>query len=184
MTVTRILPALKRAFCHLAESGKRMGLMVKEEQMKYMFLGQTKANLPDQITIKVYTFQRAESFTNHGSVVTANNDTSVEINARLLAANKTYYGIQGHLKSKILSRTAKKTLYIILIRPVLLHALEACTLSKADENRLGAFERRILSKICGSVKDNDTWRARYNRELYELYQKLDVVATVKKTRFQ
>jgi hypothetical protein len=32
-----------------------------------------------------------------------------------------------------------------------------CTLSKADENRLGAFERRILRKIYGPVKERDTW---------------------------
>ena len=46
--------------------------------------------------------------------------------------------------------------------------------------RLGAFERRILRKIYGSVKKKDTWRVRYNRELYALYQELEVVATLKK----
>jgi hypothetical protein len=81
----------------------------------------------------------------------------VEINTRLVAANKTYYGLQGHLKSKILSRKTKKTLYITLIRPVLLYGLKTCTLSKAAENRLGAFERRILRKIYGPVKEKDTW---------------------------
>jgi hypothetical protein len=72
-------------------------------------------------------------------------------------------------------------LYITLIRPVLLYGLQTCTLSKADGNRLGALERRILRKICGLVKEKDTWRARYNRELCELYRELDVVATVKNT---
>jgi hypothetical protein len=57
-------------------------------------------------------------------------------------------------------------------------------LSKGDENRLVAFERRILRKIYGPVKEKDTWQARYNRELYEVYQELDVVATGKKTRLQ
>jgi hypothetical protein len=58
--------------------------------------------------------------------------------------------------------------------------LETCTLSKADENRLGAFERRILRKIYGAVKEKDTWRARHNRDLYEyeLYQELDAMTTV------
>jgi hypothetical protein len=46
-------------------------------------------------------------------------------------------------------------IYITLIRPVLLYGLEKCTLSKADENRLGTFERGILRKICGPVKEKD-----------------------------
>ena len=45
---------------------------------------------------------------------------------------------------------------------------------------LGAFERRILRKIYGPVKKKNTRQARYNLELGELYQELDVVATVKK----
>jgi hypothetical protein len=100
-----------------------------------------------------------ESFTYPGSVVTPNNDASVEINALLVVANKTYYGLQRHLKSKILSRKTKKTLYITLIRPVLLYGLETCMLSKADEKRLAASERRILRKIYRPVKDKHTWRA-------------------------
>jgi hypothetical protein len=50
----------------------------------------------------------------------------------------------------------KKKLYITLVRPVLLYGLETCTLSKADENRLGTLERRILRKIYGPVKEKDS----------------------------
>jgi hypothetical protein len=50
-----------------------------------------------------YTFQRIKSITYLASEVTANNDDSVEIIAHLAAANKTYYGLQRHLKSKIRS---------------------------------------------------------------------------------
>jgi hypothetical protein len=69
---------------------------------------------------------------------------------------------------------------IKLRRPERLYGLVTYTLSTADENRLGAFERRILWTIYGSVKEKDGWRARFNRELGELYQELDVVVTVKK----
>ena len=70
----------------------------------------------------------------------------------MVAAHRTYYGLQRRLELKLFSRKSKKTLYITLIKPVLLYALETCTLSKADENRLGAFERRILRKIYGDAK--------------------------------
>ena len=42
------------AFYLLAESGERMGLMVNDKKTKYMFVGQTRATLSDQITIKDY----------------------------------------------------------------------------------------------------------------------------------
>jgi hypothetical protein len=100
---------VNEGFCLLAESGESMGLMVNEEKMKYMFVGQTKVTLPDQITMNDYTFERVESFTYLGSVVTANNNASKEINSCLVAANKTYCGLQRHLKSKILSCKTKKT---------------------------------------------------------------------------
>ena len=70
----------------------------------------------------------------------------------MVAANKTHYGLQRHLKSKILSHKTKKMSYMTLIRPVLLYELETCMLSKADENRLETFERRILRKVYGPVK--------------------------------
>ena len=149
--------------------------LVDEEKKKCMCVGLIKVTLPDQITMNHYTFQRVESFTCLGSAVTANNDASVEMDARLVAANEIYGGLQRHLESKIFSRKTKKTC-ITLIRPERLYGLVTYTLSTADENRLGAFERRILWTIYGYVKEKDGWRARYNRELGEL----DVVATVKK----
>ena len=67
----------------------------------------------------------------------------------MVAANKTYCSLQNCFKSKSFSCKTKKTLYVTLLRPVLLYELETCTLSKADENRLEACERRMLRKIYG-----------------------------------
>ena len=41
--------------------------------------------------------------------------------------------------------------------------------AEKDKLRLTAFERKILRRIYGPVKDNDIWRIRYNQELYQLY---------------
>jgi hypothetical protein len=51
---SRTLSVLKEGFWLLAESGERMGLMVNEEKTKYMFVGETKVTLPDQITMNDY----------------------------------------------------------------------------------------------------------------------------------
>jgi hypothetical protein len=51
-------------------------------------------------------------------------------------------------------------------------------LSKEDGNMLRIFERRILRMIYGQINDNCMWRARYNNELYTVYDKLDTVKSV------
>jgi hypothetical protein len=37
------------------------------------------------------------------------------------------------------------------------------------------FERRILRRIYGSIKENGTWKSMYNRELYKLYNEPYIV---------
>ena len=50
--------------------------------------------------------------------------------------------------------------------------------------RTGAVKRRVFTMMYGPVRQKHSWRARYNRELFELYRELHVVATVAKTRLQ
>jgi hypothetical protein len=44
---------------------------------------------------------------------------------------------------------------------------------------LRVFERTILLCIFGVVQENGVWRKRYNRELYELFNKPDIVIYIK-----
>ena len=57
-------------------------------------------------------------------------------------------------------------------------------LSKGDELRLGVFERKILRRIYGPVCEEEIWRSKYNEELYRLYEKVDLVTTIKITRLR
>jgi hypothetical protein len=45
--------------------------------------------------------------------------------------------------------------------------------TKADEEKLRTFERRILRRICGPTCGNGVWRIKYNNELYGLYKNVD-----------
>jgi hypothetical protein len=63
-----------------------------------------------------------------------------------------------------------------------MYQAEPCILSKADELRLGVFERKILRRIYGAICEEATWRSRYNEELYRLYDEVDLVTTIKVTR--
>ena len=62
-----------------------------------------------------------------------------------------------------------------LILPVLLYGAEAWTLLRTDAAALRVFERKVLRKIFGSVRVGDDFRIRFNSELYELLNDVDVV---------
>jgi hypothetical protein len=46
---------------------------------------------------------------------------------------------------------------------------------KKDENMLRIFERRMLRRIYGPIKENCIWRSRYNHEIHKLYNEPDIV---------
>jgi hypothetical protein len=47
---------------------------------------------------------------------------------------------------------------------------------------LRTFERKILMKIYGPIKENGIWRSRFKHYLYELYKKPEIVKTIKAGR--
>jgi hypothetical protein len=51
---------------------------------------------------------------------------------------------------------------------------KSCTLTKADEEKLRIFERRILRKIYGPTCENGAWRIKFSDELYSLYKDPDI----------
>jgi hypothetical protein len=46
-------------------------------------------------------------------------------------------------------------------------------------NWLDVFERKVLTKILGTIKINNCWRRRYNNELIQLYGALDIVLFIR-----
>jgi hypothetical protein len=77
------------------------------------------------------------------------------------------------------SKRTKILIYKVLIRPVLTYASETWTVSKANEWRLGLFERKVLRCIFGAKQENEIWRKRYNYELYEIFNDSNVVNYIK-----
>jgi len=67
---------------------------------------------------------------------------------------------------------------------VLVYGAETWVTSRADELRLGVFERKILRRIYGPICEEDTWRSRYIDELYHLYGETNLVTAIKKTRLR
>jgi hypothetical protein len=88
------------------------------------------------------------------------------------------------LKAKNINRKYKVIICKTLIKPVLMYGAETWVLSKADELRLGVFERKMLRSIYEPICEGATRRSRYNEELYHLYDETDLVTTIRITRLR
>jgi hypothetical protein len=51
---------------------------------------------------------------------------------------------------------------LTLIGPVVTYGAETCAATESELQKLLIFERKILRKIYGPVKDQDNWRIRTN----------------------
>jgi hypothetical protein len=111
-------------------------------------------------------------------IINSNNSIIVEINHRILLGNRCYYGLRNLLQSRLLNKGTKCKIYKALIKPVVLYGSESWSLTKADEEKLRTFERRILRRIYCTC-ENGVWRIKYNDELYGLYKDLDIVSVIK-----
>ena len=102
-----------------------MGLVVSEGKTKYMVATNTQnCSKPRATEIERYEFERVDSFTYLGSLVTGDGNVSEEITNRLIAAKRSYFGLRGQLKSQLLSGKAKILIYKTLMRPGFTHAAE------------------------------------------------------------
>ena len=114
----------------------------------------------------------------------SNNNITLEISNRLMSANKAYFGLINHFKSRLLSRKRKIILYKTLIKSVLTYVSETWVLTKDDERRFGVFKRRILRRIAGPIFENGIWRRRFNREIYEMLNDCDIINFIKINRLR
>jgi hypothetical protein len=107
-----------------------------------------------------YKFKGISMFTYLGSVLTENNIIIAEINERIKKGNATCYKNRKLLTSKLLARNIKLRLYLTLIGPVVTYGAETWAATESELQKLLIFERKILRKIYGPVKDRYNWRIR------------------------
>jgi hypothetical protein len=86
-----------------------------------------------------FKFEKVTQFKYLGTSVSYSNDLSVEINNRIISANRSYYGLKKQLKSHLLSTQTKIKLYKTLARPVLMYGCESWSLTKNEENKINIF---------------------------------------------
>ena len=178
----RSVAEMRKSFLELERAAKNVGLEINASKTKVMMASTSEARIRgigSRISTGNHNFEVVQEFKYLGSLVNKNNDFSTEIKKRILLANGCYFGMIKYLKSKILSRATKIKLYKSLIVPVLIYGSETWTMTKRDEGLLRRFERKILRRIFGAIKEGDAYRQRYNAELYELYRSKDIVTAIK-----
>ena len=83
------------------------------------------------------------------------------------------------VNSSLISRSSKSHIYRTLVRPVVTYGSESWTLTMEEERALAVFERKILRKIYGPVKENELWRIRRNDELEAVIKGENIVGFIK-----
>ena len=112
-------------------------------------------------------FQTITDFKYLRVVITNDNKGCTEIQTRITVANKTYFALLDIMKSRCVHRKTKFQIYKTVIRSVLCYGYETWVMNNRMELALGVFERKIMRRIIGPVKENGQWRIRYNQELME-----------------
>jgi len=142
------LESMKEGFQLLEEASKEVGLIINEGKTKYMLAANTwNSSKPCTIEIGRYNFERVDSYmyVYLGSLVTGDSSVSEEITNRLIAANRSYFGLKSQLKSQL--RKTKILAYNTNVRPIFTYAAETLTTTKNDERILSIFERKILRRM-------------------------------------
>jgi len=92
-----------------------------------MICGTKKKYEENIFKVKRMTFERVNSFVYLGTLITADNNTSAEINNRITLANRSYFGLVNILKTKNINRKYKVIIYKTVIKPVLMYGAETCS---------------------------------------------------------
>jgi sorting nexin-29 len=98
--MARTINGLKEAFSDLEKSARNTGLVTNQEKTVYMHIGKD-ITLQQDLVIGNHTCKRVDNFKYLGTMVNKMNNRPVEVNAQLTTANRSYYGLQYHMKSRI-----------------------------------------------------------------------------------
>jgi hypothetical protein len=127
-----------------------------------------------------------EQFKCLGSTETNQNSVQDEIKSRLKSGNACYHSVQNLLSSSLLSKNIKIKIYRTIILPVVVYECETWSLTLTEEYTLRVFENRVLRRIFGPKRDEETgkWRRLHNEELSDLNCSLNIVGVIKSRRMR
>jgi len=156
----------------LITKSKEIGLEISESKTKYITVDKSDQSREEgDLLTGNMKFEKVDEFKYLGTILTSDNNNKTEINRRLHAGNGCYYATNTLLKSRLLSRNTKVRIYKTIIKPVFTYGCETWVLTKGEENKFKVFENKVIRKIYGPKKDEETGGLRklHNDELHALY---------------
>lgn len=182
--IARNQRALKDTYERLESLANNIGLKVNMEKTKYMVKSNSSGSAPD-IDIGQYKFEAVTEFKYLGVNYHQDGNSTTAISERIQAASKALYAHGKLLRCRLLTSKMKLVIYATLIRPILTYGCEIWTLKANECNILRIFERKVLRKVYGPVRnEDDTYRIRYNHELEQLIEGRNIIRFIKAQRIR
>ena len=152
-----------------SDTSGRVGLHIKEPKTKVMYTGEGDVET-DFIHFGDLLLEVVGSFNYLESTVTSAIIMAEEIKMRISQASKCTWALKQVIGSKILSWATKIHTYTVIIRPNVTYACDPWAVIRELERMLLVFKRKILRRILGPVRDDESgeWRIRSNVELRQL----------------
>ena len=100
--------------------------------------------------------------------------------------NASYHSVQNVLSSSLLSRNVKIETQKTNTACVVLHGCETWSLTLREQRRLRIFQNRVLKRILGPERDEETWEWRrlHKKELYSLCSSPNIIRLMKSKRLR
>lgn len=185
--ISRTKEELKNVFQNIEKEARTYGLEVNEGKTKYL-VTTTKNALSDfklnNQNGKQYNFEQVNSYVYLGAEINSENNPYSEIERRITLGMKSAGSLNKVIRNKHISRKVKIRIYKTIIRPTTLYGCEVWTLNQQYANKLLIWERKILRRIFGGIKEGEEWRRRTNEEVYELYKEPPITNIIKQSRLR
>jgi hypothetical protein len=101
-----------------------------------------------------------------------------------MMGNKAYYANRQLVNSSLISRSSQLQIYRTVVHPLVTYGSESWTLTAEEKRVLAVFERKLLRKIYGPMKENELWRIRRNDELEDIIKGENIVRFIKSQRIR
>ncbi|KAI5717474.1 hypothetical protein M8J77_006391 [Diaphorina citri] len=172
---------IERCLVELEEGTSELGLEINREKTQYMIITTEDKPKPSEVMLNNNKYKVVESFTYLGSQLNGKNIMEEEIKNRITKANRCYFSLNNIFRSKNVSQKSKIRIYQSVILPVLLYGCEVWSINKKTEQMLQTFENKILRRIYGPIRDENTglFRIKKNREIWALYGEPLITSCVK-----
>jgi hypothetical protein len=176
---------LTEVYLDLEDKMSKLGMEISEKKTKYIGTStyEHRRNAGD-LRIGNKTFEVVQSFRYLGNTISNINNNNKCIKKRIMMGNKAYYANRQLFNSSLVSRNSKLQIYRTLVRPVATCVSVSWTLTMVGERALAVFERKILRKIYGPVKENELWRIRQNDALEVIIKREKIIIIRRLTSFE